>query len=94
MTLAKIFAISSVGVNLTSGFDDEKMIFDESASRAIVGLSKENEEAFLNLAKEFGVKAYKLGVSTSQKHFKLDNIELSKAELDKLYFESFKEQIQ
>ena len=94
ITLAKMFAISNVGVDLKSGFDDEKMIFDESASRAIIALDKDNEEAFLTLAKEFEVKVYKLGVSTSQKHFKLDSIELNKVEIDKLYFESFKEQIQ
>lgn len=94
MTLAKMCAISKVGVNLKSGFDDEKMIFDESASRAIVGLSKENEEAFLKLAKIHGIKTTNLGFSTTEENFKLDNINLSKNELDKLYFDSFKEQIQ
>ncbi|EAK0436083.1 phosphoribosylformylglycinamidine synthase subunit PurL [Campylobacter lari] len=94
MTLAKMCAISKVGVNLKSGFYDEKMIFDESASRAIVGLSKENEEAFLKLAKIHGIKTTNLGFSTTEENFKLDNINLSKNELDKLYFNSFKEQIQ
>ncbi|EID5166131.1 phosphoribosylformylglycinamidine synthase subunit PurL [Campylobacter coli] len=94
MTLAKMFAISSMGANLNSGFSDEKMIFDESASRAIVGLDKENEEAFLKLAHELGVKATKLGFSTKEQSFKLDSINLSKDELNKLYFDSFKEQIQ
>lgn len=94
MTLAKMCAISKVGVSLKSGFDDERMIFDESASRVIVGLSKENEEAFLNLVKEFGIKATNLGFSTDEDNFKLDNINLSKNELDRLYFDSFKEQIQ
>lgn len=68
------------------------MIFDESASRAIVGLDKENEEAFLKLAHELGVKATKLGFSTKEQSFKLDSINLSKDELNKLYFDSFKEQ--
>ncbi|EPC1866440.1 AIR synthase-related protein, partial [Campylobacter coli] len=94
MTLAKMFAISSMGANLNSGFSDEKMIFDESASRAIVGFDKENEEAFLKLAHELGVKATKLGFSTKEQSFKLDSINLSKDELNKLYFDSFKEQIQ
>lgn len=94
MTLAKMCAISKVGMNLKSGFDDERMIFDESASRVIVGLNKENEETFLNLAKEFGIKATNLGFSTNEDNFKLDNINLSKNELNKLYFDSFKEQIQ
>ncbi len=94
ITLAKMCAISKVGMSLKSDFDDERMIFDESASRVIVGLSKENEETFLNLAKEFGIKATNLGFSTNEDNFKLDNINLSKNELNKLYFDSFKEQIQ
>ncbi|MDX2322955.1 phosphoribosylformylglycinamidine synthase subunit PurL [Campylobacter hepaticus] len=94
ITLAKMCAISHLGLDLKSAFVDEKMIFDESPSRAIIALRKENEEAFLNLSKEFGIKAYKLGITTLKKEFKLDSIILSKDELDKFYFDTFKEQIQ
>ncbi|MBM0637371.1 phosphoribosylformylglycinamidine synthase subunit PurL [Campylobacter sp. VicNov18] len=94
ITLAKMCAISQMGVDIKSGFKDEKMIFDESSSRAIVALDKTKEQEFLSLIEEFGVKAYKLGFTTNKQQFKLDNISLDKDELDRLYFNSFKEQIQ
>lgn len=91
LSVAKMVAISCVGVDLKSEFKDEAWLFDESASRAIVGVS--DEEAFLNLAKECGVKAFRLGFSTKEERFILDSINLSCEELKKLYFESFKEQM-
>lgn len=94
ITLAKMCAISKKGMILESGFDDKKMIFDESFSRAIVGVDEKYEEKFLQLIQEFNIKAQKLGISTDEDCFKLDEINLSKKELNNLYFESFKEQIQ
>ncbi|MGH2305546.1 phosphoribosylformylglycinamidine synthase subunit PurL [Campylobacter taeniopygiae] len=94
ITLAKMCAISKKGAILESGFSDKKMIFDESFSRVIVGVDEVCEEQFLQLIQEFKIKAHKLGVSTDKDCFRLDEINLSKKELENLYFESFKEQIQ
>ncbi|TKX31211.1 phosphoribosylformylglycinamidine synthase subunit PurL [Campylobacter aviculae] len=94
ITLAKMCAISKKGMILESGFNDKKMIFDESFSRVIVGVDEACEEQFLQLIQEFKIKAHKLGVSTDEDCFRLDDINLSKKELENLYFESFKEQIQ
>ena len=91
LSVAKMVALSCVGVDLKSEFKNEAWLFEESASRAIVGVS--DEEAFLTLAKEYGVKAYKLGLSTKKQEFIFDSLSLSCEELKKLYFESFKEQI-
>lgn len=91
LSVAKMVALSCVGVDLKSEFKNEAWLFEESASRAIVGVS--DEEAFLTLAKKYGVKAYKLGLSTKKQEFIFDEICLSCEELKKLYFESFKEQM-
>ncbi|TQR34683.1 phosphoribosylformylglycinamidine synthase subunit PurL [Campylobacter sp. MIT 99-7217] len=92
ISLAKMCAISNVGVSLKSGFDDEALLFDESASRAIVGVN--DEQAFEALAAEFKLEFTRLGQSVAELNFVLDNINLSLNELKKLYFESFEEQIQ
>ncbi|WP_270960487.1 phosphoribosylformylglycinamidine synthase subunit PurL [Campylobacter upsaliensis] len=91
LSVAKMVALSCVGVDLKSEFKNEVWLFEESASRAIVGVS--DEEAFLNLTQKFSIKAYKLGLSTKKQEFIFDSITLSCEELKKLYFESFKEQI-
>ncbi|MDL0110485.1 phosphoribosylformylglycinamidine synthase subunit PurL [Campylobacter felis] len=91
LSVAKMVALSCVGVDLKSEFKNEAWLFEESASRAVVGVK--NEEAFLNLTQKFGIKAYKLGLSTKKQEFIFDSLSLSCEELKKLYFESFKEQI-
>lgn len=91
LSVAKMVALSCVGVDLKSEFKNEAWLFEESASRAVVGVK--DEEAFLNLTQKFGIKAFKLGLSTKKQEFIFDEICLSCEELKKLYFESFKEQM-
>ena len=91
LSVAKMVALSCAGVDLKSEFKNEAWLFEESASRAVVGVK--DEEAFLNLTKKFGIKAFKLGLSTKKQEFIFDSLSLSCEELKKLYFESFKEQI-
>ncbi|EAK1046613.1 phosphoribosylformylglycinamidine synthase subunit PurL [Campylobacter upsaliensis] len=91
LSVAKMVALSCVGVDLKSEFKNEAWLFEESTSRAVVGVK--DEEAFLNLTQKFGIKAFKLGLSTKKQEFIFDKICLSCEELKKLYFESFKEQM-
>lgn len=91
LSLAKMTALSKRGGVFKNPFDDESLLFDESTSRAIVGVKDEGE--FLTLAKNHGVKSLKLGLSVEKDEFVLGNISLTKKELHRLYFESFKEQI-
>ncbi|EPI9981423.1 phosphoribosylformylglycinamidine synthase subunit PurL [Campylobacter upsaliensis] len=91
LSVAKMVALSCAGVDLKSEFKNEAWLFEESASRAVVGVK--DEEAFLNLTQKFGIKAFKLGLSTKKQEFIFDEICLSCEELKKLYFESFKEQM-
>ncbi|BCX79542.1 phosphoribosylformylglycinamidine synthase subunit PurL [Campylobacter sp. 19-13652] len=87
MTLAKMSAYGGVGVNLKSGFGDERLLFSESASRAIVGVK--DEALFLSTCKKFGVEATRLGVSGGDK-FILDSISMDLCELRDVYFNEFK----
>jgi len=91
ISLAKMFARSKVGAVLKSGFENEALLFDESPSRAIVGVK--DEGAFLKLALEFKLKVKALGVTKGDK-FELDSINLSLKDLKARYFNSFKEAMQ
>lgn len=92
MSLAKMCAISSVGLCVDAIFDDESLLFDESPSRAIVGVS--DEKSFEELALNFGIKAQKIGISVKDNEFTLGGIKMSLDELKAVYFNSFKELMQ
>lgn len=90
MSLAKMCAISNFGLEIGQIFDDEKLLFDESPSRAVVGVL--NEEKFLNLAQKFSLKATKIGTSTRAQKFTLEkSVNIDTAELKRVYFGAFKE---
>ena len=90
ISLAKMCAISSVGLEISLIFDDEKLLFDESPTRAIVGVLDESK--FTNLAQKFDIKFTKIGTSISEPKFTLSNaIKLDTAELKRVYFGAFKE---
>ena len=88
ISLAKIFAHSSVGCELNTNFKDEALLFSESASRVVIALK--DEEEFLKLCADLDIKATFLGQSVDNNTFKLDSIELPLNELKKVYFESFR----
>ncbi|HDX6269729.1 TPA: phosphoribosylformylglycinamidine synthase subunit PurL, partial [Campylobacter fetus subsp. venerealis] len=62
MTLAKMSAVSNLGFDGECKFDDSKWIFDESFSRAVVGVKDESK--FKELADKHSVKFEKIGLST------------------------------
>ena len=89
ITLAKICAISNFSLEIHTGFKDEKLLFDESPSRAVVGVLNEGE--FEELCAKFKVNFSKIGHSTNSNDFVLDEIKLQTNSLKSLYFNSFKE---
>ena len=72
--------------------DDERELFSESQSRAIVEVSSENAAKVEKLLKESGLHYEEIG-SVSQKDIMLNSISLSKEELHGVYFNSFNEMI-
>ncbi|EDO9795283.1 phosphoribosylformylglycinamidine synthase subunit PurL [Campylobacter fetus] len=86
MTLAKMSAVSNLGFDGECKFDDSKWIFDESFSRAVVGVRDESK--FKELADKHSVKFEKIGLSTGE-IFRLNDIKINLNELKNIYFNEF-----
>lgn len=86
MTLAKMSAVSNLGFDGECKFDDSKWIFDESFSRAVVGVKDESK--FKELADKHSVKFEKIGLSTGE-IFRLNDIKINLNELKNIYFNEF-----
>ncbi|EPE3794264.1 phosphoribosylformylglycinamidine synthase subunit PurL [Campylobacter lari] len=88
ITLAKMSAKANLGIEIKTDFEDKSFIFEESPTRVIVGIK--NEEKFIKFANEIGVKFTKLG-NLTEKDFILDDIKISLAKLQTIYFDKFNE---
>ncbi len=91
IALAKVAAISNKGVKVNSNLGIN--IFDESPSRAIVTVKKENLDEVLNLAKEIGIEAKEIGVVGGES-VEVDDVAISLDKLKDIYFNRFKEVIE
>ncbi len=91
IALAKVAAISNKGVKVNSNLGIN--IFDESPSRAIVTVKKENLDEVLNLAKEIGIEAKEIGV-VGGVSVEIDDVAISLDKLKDIYFNRFKEIIE
>ncbi|MCH3700917.1 phosphoribosylformylglycinamidine synthase subunit PurL [Campylobacter lari] len=88
ITLAKMSAKANLGIEIKTDFEDKSFIFEESPTRVIVGVK--NEEKFIKFVNEMGVKFTKLG-NLTEKDFILDDIKISLAKLQTIYFDKFNE---
>lgn len=86
ITLAKMAAVSSIGFSGDVKFDDSRFVFDESFSRAVVGVK--DAIKFEELAKKYGVEFIKIGLSGGDE-FILNDIKMSLKELQNSYFSEF-----
>jgi phosphoribosylformylglycinamidine synthase len=90
ITLAKMSALSGLGVVAGIRVDDKRDIFDESQSRAILELSsKENLDSVVEMARELGLKTNIIG-KVGGSSIKINNVEIDLETLNKHYFSSFK----
>lgn len=87
MTLAKMSAVSGLGVSAKCEFGDERFVFDESFSRAVVGVK--DEAKFAELATKFGLKIAKIGVVGGE-NFEIDGVKMSVKEMSDIYFNEFR----
>ncbi|CAD7289786.1 Phosphoribosylformylglycinamidine synthase subunit PurL [Campylobacter majalis] len=87
MSLAKMSAISGLGVKAKCEFGDERWVFDESFSRAVVGVK--DEAKFAELATKFGLKIAKIGVVGGE-HFEIDGVKMSVKAMSEIYFNEFR----
>ncbi len=94
IALAKMSAVSGKGVTVGIRVEDERAIFEESGSRAILEVnSKENLESVIAMAKELGLKADIIG-KVGGDIVKINNVKMNLNELKEVYFKSFKEVVE
>ncbi len=92
IALAKMSCVSGLGSKCSIELEDERDIFAESFSRAIVEVSE--EEAFKSLAKQIGIKAKKIGTVIKDNEFTCNYINANLDDLKKTYFNRFQELIE
>ncbi len=94
IALAKMSAVSGKGVIVGIRVPDERAIFSESQSRAILEVnSKENLEAVIAMGKKMGLKTDIIG-KVGGDSIKINSVEMSVKELERVYFKSFKEVVE
>ena len=86
ITLAKMACLSGLGAECKFDVKKPSFIFDESFSRAIVGVKDEAKFEFL--AAKHGVKFEKIG-SVGGDKFKLNDIEEKLSDVSEVYFNKF-----
>lgn len=91
IALAKMAAVSGLGCSVRMIVNDERDIFSESMSRAIIEVKQENAGDFETL---MGTMPYqKIGVVGGDK-IKINNVEMSMEQLKDNYFNTFKRVIE
>ena len=86
MALAKMSAVSGLGCNAGMDVIDERDIFSESFSRAIIEVSPENAKAFEEMASKLTLQ--KIG-TVGGEHFTCNNVMMGMKELQDNYFNTF-----
>ena len=86
ITLAKMACLSGLGAECKFDVKKPSFIFDESFSRAIVGVK--DEAKFESLAAKHGVKFEKIG-SVGGDKFKLNDIDEKLSDVSEVYFNKF-----
>jgi len=94
IALAKMSAVSGLGVVAGVGVNDKRNIFDESQSRAILEVSsKENLEAVIEMAEGLGLKTDIIG-KVGGDIVKINDVEMSLDTLKGVYFKSFQKVVE
>ena len=91
VALYKMSVLSSLGFEAKSGFDDKKLIFSESFSRAVLEVN--DKDTFEALAKDKGIVVKEIGVIKGSRYI-LDEIDEELEDLKRIYFNSFQELIE
>jgi phosphoribosylformylglycinamidine synthase len=94
IALAKMSVKSGLAVKAGIKVDDERDIFSESFSRAIVEIEPENEEKFLELCEIKGIKVDRIGITKADNEFVVNDIKKDLSVLKDIYFNTFKKVIE
>ena len=87
IALSKLCAYSEFGCDVNTGFDDEKLIFSESLSRAILEIK--DDKAFEKFASTYNIDIKKIGTVKSN-IIKIDRVNINLDKFKDIYFGTFK----
>jgi len=91
IALAKMSCVSGKGVTCKISLDDNRDIYSESFSRAIVEVS--NESAFESLANSIGISILKIG-KVEKSGFTCNQLDKNLEAMQNIYFNKFKEVVE
>ena len=94
IALAKMAAVGNKGFDIDIAVVNQKDLFCESLSRAIVEVEPQNEAVFESMAKEIGIFCTKAGIVGGDKISINDSIEMELEALKDIYFNRFKQIIE
>jgi len=94
IALAKMAVKSGFGVKAGIALKDDRDIFSESFSRAIVEVDPKNADRFVELCEVKGIKADRIGTVSSDKEFVVNDIKRDLSVLKDVYFATFKEVVE
>ena len=89
---AKMSCVGNLGSTCSIELEDERNLFSESFSRALVEVK--DEAAFKKLAKEIGINITKIGTTTKDSTFICNDIKTDLESLREIYFNKFREIIE
>lgn len=93
IALSKMAAVSSKGISASVEVANGIDIFDETQSRAILEVSKENLEAVENMAKDLGLPTQVIG-RVGGALVKVNDVELTLDRVKEIYFNTFSNTIE
>jgi len=94
ISLAKMAAVGDKGANINIDLENNKDIFAESLSRAIVEVEPDNCEAFETLAQQMNISCTRVGIVGGDKLAINDAINMDITTLKDIYFNTFQRVIE
>jgi phosphoribosylformylglycinamidine synthase len=88
VALSKMAAVSKKGISATVEVGESKNIFDETQSRALLEVKKENLEAVESMAKDLGLSTQAIG-RVGGALVKINDVELTLEKVEDIYFNTF-----
>ena len=93
IALAKMSAVSGLGIEAEVAFEKDNLLFDESQSRAVLEVKSEDLDSVVKMALDLGLGIQKIGVVAND-NFKLNDINMSVSKLKDVYFKTFAKTIE
>ncbi|MBD3808035.1 MAG: phosphoribosylformylglycinamidine synthase II, partial [Epsilonproteobacteria bacterium] len=93
IALAKMSAVSGLGVEAVVELEKSNYLFDESQSRAVLEVKPENLDSVVKMALDLGLGVQKIGIVKND-DFKLNDINMSVSKIKDIYFTTFAKTIE